>query len=120
MTKHVYGVYSTAPGPLAPPDEPEVQRTLDAIPAVPVAAEHDGDATVAAYSVVHGRDGAPESAVLVCDIGDTGGARAYARLDDPERVAASEVHELVGSRVALTPTTVAGPMGDARVNLAGR
>ena len=83
-------------------------------------AEHDGDATVAAYSVVHGRDGAPESAVLVCDTGAPGAARAYARLDDPDRVAASEVHELVGSRVALTPTTVAGPMGDARVNLVGR
>ena len=67
--------------------------------------------------MVHGRDGAAEFAVLVCD---TAAGRAYARLVDPEQVGAAERHELVGSRVRLTPTTIAGPMGDARVNLVGR
>ena len=43
-----------------------------------VVAEHDGDATVAAYSVVHGRDGEPEWALLVCDLAD--GARTYAQV----------------------------------------
>ena len=79
MTKHVYGVYSTTPGALAPPDTAAVQRDLDANTPVPVVPEHAGDATVVAYSVVHGRDGSPESALLVCDVG--GGARTYARLD---------------------------------------
>ena len=35
-----------------------------------------GDATVSAYSVVHGRDGAPEWTLLVCDL--PGGTRTYA------------------------------------------
>jgi acetyl-CoA C-acetyltransferase len=114
MTKHVYGVYSTAPGPLVPPDEAGVQRSLDAVPEMPVVAEHDGDATVLAYSVVHGRDGAPESAVLVCD---TGRARVYARLEDADRLVVAEEEELVGTAVRCTPTAMTGPMGDARVNL---
>jgi acetyl-CoA C-acetyltransferase len=117
MTKHVYGVYSTTPGAVAPPDGPAVQRALDATPAVPVVTEHDGDATVAAYSVVHGRDGAPETAVLVCDAGT---ARVYARMDDPDGILAAEQDELVGATVRLAPTMVAGPMGSAPVNLAAR
>ena len=66
--------------------------------------------------MVHGRDGAPESAVLVCDTG--GGAGHTPRLDDPEQVGAAgaaRAGRLAGTR--STPTTVAGPMGDARVNL---
>jgi acetyl-CoA C-acetyltransferase len=117
MTKHVYGVYSTAPAPVEPPDERAVQRALDAHPEVDVVAEHRGEATVVAYSVVHGRDGAPDSAVLVCD---TGPARAYARLLDPDRLRAAEVDELVGARVHLSPKTVAGPMGEVRCNLVDR
>ena len=115
MTKHVYGVYSTTPGQLAPADEAAVQRDLDAHPATSVVPEHQGPATVAAYSVVHGRDGSPESTVLVCD---TDGARTYARFEDPEQGREAETDELVGAPVRLAPRTVAGPMGDARVNMA--
>ena len=57
----------------------DVQPELDARPVPPVVAEHAGDATVVAYSVVHARDGGPEWGLLVTD---TGGARAYARVDD--------------------------------------
>ena len=60
MTKHVFGVYSTAPGAVVAARRSGSQRALDAEPEVRVVAEHDGDATVAAYSVVHGRDGAAE------------------------------------------------------------
>jgi acetyl-CoA C-acetyltransferase len=117
MTKHVYGVYSTTPGNVEPPDERAMQQSLDAQLEVDVVAEHEGDATVLAYSVVHGRDGNPESAVLVCD---TGPARAYARLLDPDRLRAAEVAELVGAQVHLRPATVTGPMGETRCNLVDR
>ena len=74
MTKHVFGVYSTEPGPgRHRPTPARVQAELDAAePARPSVAEHEGDATVAAYSVVHGRDGGPEWALLVCDVAGDG------------------------------------------------
>jgi acetyl-CoA C-acetyltransferase len=111
MTKHGFGVYSTTPGPLQP------SAPARATASVPVAPEHFGAATVAAYSVVHGRDGAPAWTLLVCDL-DNGAARTYARVDAPDLAAAGEAQELVGTTVRLTPTTIAGPMGEARVNVA--
>jgi acetyl-CoA C-acetyltransferase len=110
MTKHVYGCYSTTPGPVLPAETPPAPRT------VPVVASHEGDAVVAAYSVVHGRDGGPEWAILVCDLED--GVRTYAQLRDPEACAAAEQTELIGSTVRLDPREVDGPMGPARVNIA--
>ncbi len=110
MTKHVYGCYSTEPGPITEP--------APAAPAeeTPVVANHEGDARVSAYSVVHGRDGAPEWALLVCDLGHSG--RTYAQLRDADACAAVERTELVGSVVRLASHEVDGPMGRVRVNLA--
>jgi acetyl-CoA C-acetyltransferase len=117
MTKHVYGVYSTAPGRVEPPDK-GVQDAVNAgHPARSVAPEHDGKATVAAYSVVHGREGGPEWGLLVCDI--DGDARTYAKVTDPELLAAAEERELIGTSVRCTPTTTTLMTGDeARMNLA--
>lgn len=114
MTKHVYGVYSTEPGPIEPPTTVPA-RAVPAGDARPVVAEHDGAASVAAYSVVHGRGGDPEWALLVCD---AAGARAYARLEHPDALREAERRELVGRRVRLAPSTVTGPLGERRVNIA--
>src|SRR6185436_2136494 len=73
MTKHVFGVYAAAPGPVGPPAGREAQRLAERSGHARVVAEHDGEATVGAYSVVHGRDGRPEWGLLVCDL--AGGAR---------------------------------------------
>src|SRR5262249_29379695 len=110
MTKHVYGCYSTVPG--------EVRAPAPAQPApdVRVVANHDGDARVSAYSVVHGRGGEPEWAILVCDLDD--GARTYAQLRDADACAAVERTELVGSTVHLEPREVEGPMGRVVTNMA--
>jgi acetyl-CoA C-acetyltransferase len=95
MTKHAAAVWSTTPGELAPsqPDPgPAVRR--------PIVDVHHGSATVAAYTVHHGRDGAPTDAVLVCDVGDEG-ARCYAKVMDGDVLAAMEAEEWVGRRVEL-------------------
>ena len=117
MTKHVYGVYSTDPGDLAFPDREGVQRRLDAAhPPRPIVDIIDGEATVAAYSVIHGRAGEPEAGVLVCDADDK---RAYARLLDPSTLAAAEQEELVGRRVQVSPQPTTLPTGqESTVNLA--
>ncbi len=116
MTKHVYGVYAAAPGPVAPPAAAEAQRVADRAGRARVVAEHDGDATVGAYSVVHGRDGQPEWALLVCDL--PGGSRTYAQVRDPALCLAAESSEVVGTTVRLETITVEGPMGEQRVNQA--
>ncbi|MGQ0823441.1 MAG: acetyl-CoA synthetase [Actinomycetota bacterium] len=116
MTKHAFGVYSTVPGPVEIADAAAVQADLDGLAPVSIVAEHDGDAVVAAYSVIHGRDGAPEAGVLVCDVG--AGARTYARVQDSDLCLDAEARELVGTNVRLAPTTRSGPMGEARVNIA--
>jgi hypothetical protein len=57
---------------------------------------------VGAYSVLHGRDGEPDRALLVCDV--AGGGRCYALLDGGvPALLEAEADELVGRRVTLTP-----------------
>jgi len=110
MTKHAFGVYSTTAGRIAPGDSVALPDQT------PVVAEWDGDATVAAYSVVHGRAGGPEWALVVCDL--PGGARTYAKLLDGPRLAAAEREELVGNSVRLETVTSATTFGpEARVNV---
>jgi acetyl-CoA C-acetyltransferase len=116
MTKHVFGVYCTAPGRLVPPEESVIQADLDRSPRPSVLPEFEGDAEVRAYSVVHGRDGGAESALLVCDVGE--GARTYARVEDAGLCAQAEAVELVGTTVTLHPETRTGMAGEGRVNVA--
>jgi acetyl-CoA C-acetyltransferase len=111
MTKHVYGVYSTEPGPLRAPGQARVQAEVDAAhPPRPIVDAHDGEATVAAYSVIHDRDGQPATGVLVCDV--DGGARTYGRLVEPDALAGAEIEELVGRTVRLRPEPTPLPTGD--------
>jgi acetyl-CoA C-acetyltransferase len=117
MTKHAYGVYSTTPGTVMPPDAAGVQAELDGHGTVAIADTWRGEAEVAAYSVVHGRDGEPEWALLVCDV--DGDARAYARSTEPELLDRAESEELVGQRVRLEPTDVELASGSAQRNVAG-
>ncbi len=109
MTKHVYGCYSSTPDAVAPPPSvtPPSERRV-----VPT---YEGAATVAAYSVVHGRDGGPEWALLVCDL--PGGARTYAQARNHEFCAGAEVEELVGTTVTLRPEDTEGPMGRVTRNV---
>jgi acetyl-CoA C-acetyltransferase len=57
---------------------------------------------VATYSVLHGRDGGPERALLICDL--PAGGRCYALLDGGMDVLAETEHdELIGRKVDLRP-----------------
>ena len=103
MTKHCYAVYGGDPEGITPtlPDEAGVQAALDAAnPRRVIAASAEGPATIAAYSVVHGRDGGPQWGLAVCDLPD--GRRAYARAEDAGTLAAWEAEEWVGREVTLT------------------
>jgi len=98
MQKHAYGVWSTDPGAGVLTDP------VPSLAAAPLAIVEspEGEATVATYTVLHGRDGGPERAVLICDV--PGGGRCYALLDGgPAVLAETEADELIGRTVTLTP-----------------
>jgi acetyl-CoA C-acetyltransferase len=97
MMKHVYGVWSTAPG--LPGDPGPITPEADV---AEIVESPEGSAIVATYSVLHGRDGEAESALLVCDL--PGGARCYAALDGGVGSwRQAEEDELIGRTVTLTP-----------------
>jgi acetyl-CoA C-acetyltransferase len=99
MMKHAYGVWSTTPAAL---NAPVAITKADAPSRIVTSPE--GAATVATYSVLHGRDGEPTSCLLVCDLPD--GGRCYATLAGGTDGAAwkeAESTELIGRTVHLTP-----------------
>jgi acetyl-CoA C-acetyltransferase len=103
MTKHVAAVWSATPGTSlpVPPDPAAVQASVDGdLERVPIVDRWDGPATVATYSVLHGRDGDPQWGALVCDV-EGGDGRCYARLEDTGALATAETEELIGRTVTL-------------------
>ena len=107
LTNHVYGVYSATPGPIALPDEAAVQARVSAVPRRAIRNTAAGSATVAAYSVVHDREG-PAWGLAVCDLPE--GDRCYARVRDAALMQAMEKTEWVGRQVKLVD-------GGSKVNL---
>jgi acetyl-CoA C-acetyltransferase len=100
MTKHVYGVYSTEPPSAAPrPDPATVRQQLDVRPKPEIVHQFAGDATVATYTVLHGRDGGPDWGLVVCDVDD--GVRCYGKVRAPAILGVLETDECVGRRVRL-------------------
>jgi acetyl-CoA C-acetyltransferase len=98
MQKHAFGLWSTQPGPVSPPPAPKTAAWPKLIADVA-----EGSATVATYSVQHGRDGEPASALLLCDL--PAGGRAYATLEGgTPAFEEAERDELIGRPVTLTPT----------------
>ena len=98
ITKHAFGLYSTEP----PPDRFEwasPQNEVDALPRRDVCAEHSGPVTVEAWTVMFGRDGAPENGIVACLLDD--GRRAWGTTRDDESLKAMTVDELVGRRATL-------------------
>ncbi len=111
MQKHAYGVWSTDPGrgTVADPVPYDAVSGPAGIEGSP-----EGPATVAAYSVLHGRDGEPERALVICDLPGGSRSRCYGFLEGgAEAMAGAESEELVGRRVTLRP---GGP--DGQFNLA--
>jgi acetyl-CoA C-acetyltransferase len=99
MQKHAYEVWSTEPGGGVLWD-PEPYAAVDG-PAE-IVGSPSGPATVATYTVLHGRDGDPERALLVCDLPE--GGRCYALLEGgTAALAEGETEELIGRAVTLTP-----------------
>jgi acetyl-CoA C-acetyltransferase len=99
LTHHAFGVYSATPGPIALPDEAAVQARVSAVPRRAIRNTATGPATVAAYSIVHDREG-PAWGLAVCDLSP--GERCYARVQDAGLMRDMETSEWVGREVKLS------------------
>lgn len=101
MAKHVAAVWSSLPAGVSPKVDPEVDSGADIEAAQsrePLLTTWSGEGTVCAYTVAHGRDGAPASGLVVLD---TAGGRALARVHQPDLLLDAEARELVGTRVTV-------------------
>jgi acetyl-CoA C-acetyltransferase len=98
-TKHSFGVYSATPAPWR---HASPQAEIDSMPsrALATGADAAGNATVEAYTVVHGRDGRPARAIAAVRTPD--GARAWATSDDAALGGAMCSDEWVGRSVRVT------------------
>ncbi len=101
MTKHSFGIYSTEP-PAAGFRHDCPQAEIDALPRRDLAETVDaaGPATIEAYTVMHSRDGEPQTAIAACLLAD--GRRAWGTSSEPGLAAAMCDGEWVGQSVHLT------------------
>jgi acetyl-CoA C-acetyltransferase len=101
-TKHAFGIYSTTP-PRMPFRHAYPQAEIDALPRRELAesAEAAGTATIEAYTVMHSRDGDPETALAACLLAD--GRRAWGTASDLATATALCAGEWVGREVELDP-----------------
>jgi acetyl-CoA C-acetyltransferase len=100
ITKHAFGVYGTNP-PTVPFRHAEPQAEIDALPGRELCEAPDGQARVEAWTVMHDRDGEPETAIVSALLDD--GRRAWGVTAEPEPVKVMATEDLAGRRVALRP-----------------
>jgi acetyl-CoA C-acetyltransferase len=108
LTKHAFGIYSTEP----PADgfrHAHPQDEVDALPSREVAPDHEGEATLETWTVMHGKDGEPEQAIVAMLLDD--GRRAWGTTDDADTVEVMVAEDVIGRRVHRT--------AEGRVGLAG-
>jgi acetyl-CoA C-acetyltransferase len=100
ITKHAFGVYGTEP-PTMPFRHAEPQAEVDALPRRELCEEPAGEVTVEAWTVMHDRDGSPETGIVVGLLDD--GRRAWGTTTEPGPVKAMVTDDLAGRCVALRP-----------------
>jgi acetyl-CoA C-acetyltransferase len=103
LAKHVAAVWSSTPATSAStltPDLATLQARVDAAQhREPLLTAWSGTGTVCAYTVAHGRDGAPTQGLTVLDTSD---GRALARVYQQDLLLNAESRELVGADVVVT------------------
>lgn len=97
VSKHSFGVYSTEP-PAEGFRHEVPQAEVDLEPHRDVTTDHTGPVTVEAYTVMHGRDNEPETALIACLTTD--GLRCWATSTDASTMA----HLLATDACGLTAT----------------
>lgn len=99
LTKQGFGLYSTSPGPNGFVHEDVTTAVADEMGTREVADSYSGPATIAGYTVLHGR-GETSRGLLLADTVD--GRRTLVTTTNPEILAAMESEELVGQMITVT------------------
>jgi acetyl-CoA C-acetyltransferase len=100
ITKHAFGIYSTEP-PAEGFRHRDLQAEVDALPSRGVCEDPDGPAAVETWTVMHDRDGNPETGILAALLPD--GRRAWGTTQDADVVTAMATEELAGRKATLRP-----------------
>lgn len=100
ITKHAFGVYGTEP-PATPFRHADPQAEVDALPTRDLCEDPDDDVTVEAWTVMHDRDGAPQTGILAGLLDD--GRRAWGTTSDADQLEAMVAEEIGGRRVHVHP-----------------
>ncbi|MEV5303363.1 acetyl-CoA acetyltransferase [Amycolatopsis methanolica] len=108
LTKHALGLYGTEPPPGSFRFE-NVQTEVDREPTTRALDRWQGTGVVESWTVVHDRDGVPETAFLA--VRTPGGARTLAVNRDPGVVAALVSEDVAGSRAEVRADGTAWPRG---------
>jgi acetyl-CoA C-acetyltransferase len=93
VTKHAVGVWSTTP-PRHGFRFDNPQDDVDALPQRTPLSDFEGDATVETYTVIHGRDGEPERAIVALLTKED--ARVWGTLTDLDALGELETDEGCG------------------------
>jgi acetyl-CoA C-acetyltransferase len=99
-TKHAFGVYSTTP-PAEGYRHDDLQAAVDATPRREAADDYDGPVEVETYTVMHDRDGAPETGLFALLTPD--GGRCWGSTNDADTLVELEATECVGRQATLDP-----------------
>ena len=100
ITKHAFGVYGTEPS-AAPFRHADPQAEVDALPKRDLCEDPDDDVTVETWTVMHDREGAPQTGILAGLLDD--GRRAWGTTTDADQLAAMVTEEIGGRRVHVHP-----------------
>ncbi|QGG94591.1 acetyl-CoA acetyltransferase [Actinomarinicola tropica] len=104
ISKHAFGLYSTEP-PAGGFRHDRPQDAVDAEPGRDAVVEHEGEVTVEAYTVMHGRDGEPTQAIAACLLPD--GRRTWATSSDAALMATFVDSEACGRAGRVAGGTLA-------------
>jgi acetyl-CoA C-acetyltransferase len=96
LTKHSFGVYSTEPPAAGAFRHVDVQDEVDASGHREACDTWDGPVEVESYTVMHGRDGAPENGVVACLLAD--GRRTWGTTTDLDVMTSLIASEAAASR----------------------
>lgn len=101
VTKHAFGIYNATPPASGRYRHAEPQAAVDALPRRELAEDHLGAVTIESYTVMHGRDGEPERALVACLTPD--GRRSWGNSTDPTAMKAMTSEEFVGRAATMGP-----------------
>lgn len=100
LTKHAAVLLSGRP-PATPYAHHDRTTEVSRLPRREITTEATGAATIETYTVVYGRSGEPERAIVVCGLPD--GSRAVAASESSETIAALLDGDPLGTKVELGP-----------------